>query len=90
MKLKPGQYYEIEIFPMGISKDGDHTVDDESWKDGRQTHWNIWVVLRQPDRTIDEVLDLDIPEEMTALADDIYEIIANKIERCNIHNIALF
>lgn len=84
-KLPNGHYYEAEMQASGICKDGEgQTIDDQDWKDDKQSSWNIWVVLRDDtNHTSEEVLDLDIPVDLGSLADTIFIAIEDKIAQCN-------
>lgn len=82
--LGADEYYEAEMIQMGKDEDGCMTADEDTWVDG-QTHWNIWVTLRDDstDDPFDEVLDLDFPIEMKSLAQIVFDNISSMITICN-------
>ena len=89
--LDSGYYYEAELIPMGESNDGQGTTADETvWKDDKQTAWNIWIVLRDEEGAhVDEILDIDIPINLTSMAEALMGKISSAVGIANYTRVKL-
>jgi len=76
--------YEADLLELGYTKDGDLTADPEEWVNHEPDVWNIWVTDRNCITSeVEEVLDLDIPYQYPALADQFMEVVHTMVDMCN-------
>lgn len=77
-------YYEVELNPMGLGRDGESlTTDEDEWPSTGPTHMNIFVTSRDEDDEIQEMLDIDIPikhKELAYRLCPIVEVYFNELE----------